>query len=165
MEQCKDGDMDAYCQLVRQYQHTIYNCAFRILSNSEDAADVTQTAFLKMYERLESYDTSRSFFSWMYRVTVNEAIDQKRKRRRFDVDHEEASPVNGNPDNNFEANETRDRIQAALNRLSDDARVVIVLRHFSDCSYSEMAEILEIPERTVRSRLYSARQRLKQLLL
>ncbi len=166
IEKCKRGDVAAYTDLVRKYQDVIYNCAWRILANSEDAADVTQIAFLKLYEHIGSFDSSRTFFSWMYRIAVNEALDHRRKDKSFQsmaADNIESNSEN--PEQILETVAIRDHIQASLLKLSDDSRVVIVLRHFNELSYREMGDILEISEKTVKSRLYSARQRLRELLL
>jgi RNA polymerase sigma-70 factor (ECF subfamily) len=165
IEQCKKGDINAYTLLVKEYQNTIFNCAWRIVLNREDAADITQSAFLKLFERIETFDSNRKFFSWMYRIAINEALDHKRRRRTFDeFDEEKHSSDNRAPDASLEDEELKATIAACLRRLPDDARVVITLKHFSGLSYNEIGEILEIPERTVKSRLYSARQKMKNLL-
>ena len=82
--QCKKGDINAYTLLVKEYQTTIFNCAWRIVLNREDAADITQSAFLKLFERIETFDSNRKFFSWMYRIAINEALDHKRRQRTLD---------------------------------------------------------------------------------
>lgn len=166
IKKCKNGDVEAYTKLVRKYQKVIYHCAWRILANSEDAADVTQTAFLKLYEHIDSFDSNRTFFSWMYRIAVNEALDHRRKDRSFQIITQDSIESGSeNPEHILETAGIKDDVQASLLKLSDDARVVIVLRHFSELSYREMSDILEISEKTVKSRLYSARQRLRELLL
>jgi RNA polymerase sigma-70 factor, ECF subfamily len=165
IERCKKGDVEAYTQLVRKYQQVIYNCALRIVGNPEDAADVAQIAFLKLFESIQSFDSNRIFFSWMYRIAVNESIDHKRKGRHFETYWEDNIESGmDSPERNLEKSATRDQIQACLMRLTDDARVVLILRHYSEFSYKQIGDILQIPEKTVRSRLYSARQHMKSLL-
>ncbi len=165
IERCKSGDVAAYTQLVRQYQKAIYNCTLRILDNPEDAADATQVAFLRLYERISSFDTERSFFSWMYRIAINAAIDQKRRTRHFETYQDDVHRGDSDdPDHALEAAAVKNQLQAVLMQLTFDARAVLVLRHYSDFSYKQISNILEIPEKTVRSRLYAARQQLKMLL-
>ena len=165
IEKCKKGDVEAYTELVRKYQNVIYNCAWRILANADDAADVTQIAFLKLYEHINSFDSNRTFFSWMYRIAINEALDHKRKDKSFQTTPEDNIASSGeSPEESLENAEISHDIQTSMLKLSDDSRVVIVLRHFNELSYKEIGDILEISEKTVKSRLYSARQRLRDLL-
>lgn len=166
IKKCKLGDVDAYTELVSRYQVVVYNCTLRILDNPADAADATQSSFLKLYEHIESFDSNRKFFSWMYRLAINEALDYKRKTRRFEtIDGDQIECNSGNPAKSFEQDGTRSNIQAAIMNLGDDGRIVIALRHFSELSYQQISEILEIPEKTVRSRLYTARQQMRNFLL
>jgi RNA polymerase sigma-70 factor (ECF subfamily) len=165
IERCKNGNVDAYTELVRKYQHVIYNCALRILGNPDDAADITQIAFLKLFKNIGSFDSNRTFFSWMYRIAVNEAIDHKRKNRHFETYQEDnLESEMESPEDSLQKSVNKDQIQASLMRLPDDFKVVLILRHYSELSYRQIGDILEIPEKTVRSRLYSARQHLKDLL-
>ena len=135
-----------------------------MVGNVEDARDATQDAFVKAYQRLASFDTKQRFFSWMYRILVNECLNVNRDRRP-----EEALDQNtedgGTPFDTTLESERREQIQLALLRLTPEYRTVVVLRHFAGQSYGEIAEALAIPEKTVKSRLYSARQRLGELLL
>lgn len=161
---CKRGDRRALEELLTQYERPIFNAAYRILSNPDDAADVTQATFLKAFQHLGRYDPKYKFFSWIYRIAVNEAIDQiNRSKREQALDEVQQAPAPG-PAEQTETDDLSRRVQAALMDLQEDYRVVIVLRHFSDCSYREISEILHIPEKTVKSRLYSARQLMKDWL-
>ena len=151
--------------MVREYQKPLYNAAYRILGNPEDAADVTQAAFLKAFENLHRYDPDYKLFSWMYRIAVNEALNQlKRSKPQQPLDERTADDHPG-PDAEAEARYLSREIQDGLMALTDQYRTVIVLRHFSDFSYRQISDILEIPEKTVKSRLYSARQLMKDHLL
>jgi RNA polymerase sigma-70 factor (ECF subfamily) len=162
---CRSGDRQALEALVGDYQKPVYNAAYRILGNPDDAADVTQAAFLKVFENLDAYDPNYKFFSWIYRIAVNESINQlKRTRKQQPLDEGETAGGPG-PDDEVEAGNLSRRLQDGLMALNEDYRTVIVLRHFSDCSYRQMSEILQIPEKTVKSRLYSARQLMKEQLL
>ena len=165
VDRCLKGDRRALEALVREYQKPLYNAAYRILGNPEDAADVTQAAFLKAFENLHRYDPDYKLFSWMYRIAVNEALNQlKRSKPQQPLDDRTADDHPG-PDAEAEAGHLSREIQDGLMALTDQYRTVIVLRHFSDFSYRQISDILEIPEKTVKSRLYSARQLMKDHLL
>ena len=164
VDRCLKGDRRALEALVREYQKPLYNAAYRILGNPEDAADVTQAAFLKAFENLDRYDPKYKLFSWMYRIAVNEALNQlKRSKHQQPLDDLAADDHPG-PDAEAEAGNLSRDIQGGLMALTDEYRTVIVLRHFSDFSYRQISDILEIPEKTVKSRLYSARQLMKEQL-
>jgi RNA polymerase sigma-70 factor, ECF subfamily len=158
------GQREAFGTLVTRYQKVMYTVALRMLGNPEDARDATQNAFVKAFERLASFNDNQRFFSWMYRILVNECLNANRDRRPEDPLSPDAAGT-GNPfDLTVEA-QRREQIQRALLRLTPEYRTVIVLRHFAGQSYGEIAQALAIPEKTVKSRLYSARQQLGELLL
>jgi RNA polymerase sigma-70 factor (ECF subfamily) len=161
---CKRGDRRAMSQLVSQYQRPVFNAAYRILGNKDDAADATQTVFLKVFEHIADYDQKFKFFSWVYRITVNESLNQVKKRRAQEsLDDGQASPWQG-PAEALDSKRICRRVQDALMLLNDEYRSVVVLKHISGCSYQQISEILQLPEKTVKSRLYSARQLLKTTL-
>jgi RNA polymerase sigma-70 factor (ECF subfamily) len=165
VDRCLKGDRQALEALIREYQKPMYNATYRILSNPEDAADATQTAFLKAIEHLDGYDPNYKLFSWMYRIAVNEALNQlKRKKVQQPLD-DLAIDDNPGPDAGVEAGDLSREIQDGLMALTDSYRTVVVLRYFGDFSYRQISDILEIPEKTVKSRLYSARQLLRDQLL
>lgn len=134
-----------------------------MLDNAQDAEDVTQTVFLNAFVKLRTYDPSYRFFSWIYRMTVNESLNVlKRRKRTVTLEDEADIPAPGAaPDR---ATEVQDRVGKALMRLKPDDRAVVVLRHFVSFSYEEIADVLEIPVRTVKSRLFTARERLRLTL-
>ena len=151
-------------QLVSQYQRPVFNAAYRILGDMDDAADATQTVFLKVFEHIADYDQKHKFFSWVYRIAINESLNQVKKRRLQEpLDDGQASPWQG-PAETLDTKRLCKRVQAALMLLNDDYRTVVVLKHISGCSYQQIGEILQLPEKTVKSRLYSARQLLKKTL-
>lgn len=146
------------------YERPVYNAAYRIVGNPDDAADVTQVVFLKAFEQLDQYKPEFKFFSWIYRIAINESINQiKRNRNHVSLDDREISNVRS-PDDFVRAGDISRGIQESLMGLQEDYRTVVVLRHFSECSYRQISEILHIPEKTVKSRLYSARQLMKEKL-
>ena len=164
LEDCKRGDRQALGSLVRRYERPVYNAAFRMLGNPDEAADVTQTVFLKVFGHLDRFDPKYKFFSWIYRIAVNESINQLNRRKRQEPLAENIVSSERGPDSMVEAGRLSDQLQDALMALTEDHRAVIVLRHFNECSYRQISEILEVPEKTVKSRLFSARQKMKDKL-
>ncbi|MEO5700583.1 MAG: sigma-70 family RNA polymerase sigma factor [Casimicrobiaceae bacterium] len=168
MERCRAGDWDAYTDLVVRYQRPIYNAAFWVLKKAEDANDVAQTVFLKVAERLDEFDSQHKFFSWIYRIAINESLNLLRQNGRAETDDEALdalpAPEVGNPERQARDAELSRHIQGALMRMSTNDRMVLSLRHFSECTYEEIAQILDLDEKTVKSRLFEARQRLRGLL-
>ena len=163
----RGGDPEAFRELVVRYQRPIYNAAFRVLGNAADAADITQDVFLRISQHIDEYDAEHKFFSWIYRIALNESLNMARKHGReepLDEDAEIAGARSNEPDWHADRSELAERVQRALNGMNVDDRAVITLRHFSDCSYREMSGILGIAEKTVKSRLFAARRRLRELL-
>lgn len=164
IEDCRNGDRRALGSLVRRYERPIYNAAYRMLGTADEAADVAQTTFLKAFENLHRYNPQYKFFSWIYRIAVNESINQLNRRKRLgELDDNEVASGPG-PDASLDADQVSEELQEALLSLSQDHRAVIVLRHFTEISYREIGEILQIPEKTVKSRLFSARKAMKAQL-
>ncbi len=167
VERCRNGDREAFTELVVRYQRPIYNAAFWVLRRAEDASDVTQIVFLRVAERLEDYDARYKFFSWIYRIAVNESLNLLRRNGREEaLDDEVDLPGSerDDPERRADAAELSARLKSALLRLPTADRMVMTLRHFSECSYEEISQILDLDEKTVKSRLYEARQRLRVIL-
>ena len=154
------GERDAAGGLVDRYQKRLFNVALRMLGNAQDAEDVTQTVFLNAFVKLRTYDPTYRFFSWIYRMTVNESLNVLKRRKRI-VTLEDIPVPGAGPDR---ATEVEDRVGKALMQLKPDDRAVVVLRHFVAFSYEEIADVLEIPVKTVKSRLFTARERLRLTL-
>lgn len=164
VRRCLDGDGAAAAELVDRYQRRLFNAAFRMLGNVQDAEDVTQTVFGKAFLALASYDPQYRFLSWIYRMTVNESLNAlKRRRPMVTIDDTLGLEAPGYAAD--AAKETEERVGKALMDLRPDDRAVVVLRHFASFSYDEIAHVLEVPARTVKSRLFTARQRLRVVLL
>ena len=167
VERCRNGDATALEALVVRYQRPIYNAAFRVLGNTEDASDITQAVFLKVTERLDDYDPQYRFFSWIYRIALNESLNVLRRQGReepLDDESEPPGPERLDPERLASEAQVSRRVQGALMSLKIDDRAVLTLRHFSECSYREIGQILDLDEKTVKSRLFEARQRLRELL-
>ena len=161
IERCIKGDRQAFEALLIQYEKPVFNAAYRMLNSREDASDVTQTVFLKVYENFDSFDPSRRFFSWVYRITLNESINWLSKQKRLEPLQHETAADSKSPEQEVDSAQLSAAVQAALMTIKADYRSVVILKHFLGCSYMEISDVLEVPEKTVRSRLYSARQLLK----
>lgn len=161
---CQQGDRQAMETLVRQFERPVYNTAYRMLGNVDEAADVTQTVFLKVFENIQGFDPKFRLFSWIYRIAINEAIDQLKRRQHLeplaDLPYQSADV----PQDNVATAQLCAEVQAVLLELQQDHRAVIVLRYFSECSYQQISEILRLPEKTVKSRLFTARQQIRERL-
>jgi RNA polymerase sigma-70 factor, ECF subfamily len=161
---CANGDRVAFETLLTRYEKPIFNVAMRMLRHPDDARDVTQTTFLRVFEKLDQYDFNYRFYSWIYRIAINEAINFLNGRQRFTPLEEERVDESPGPQDDYSNAQRGARIQAAIMKLSPEYRAVIVLRHFTQCSYQDMSGILGIPEKTVKSRLFTARQLLREHL-
>lgn len=159
------GHRSAFAELVERYQKPMFNVAFRICGNRDDAADITQSSFLKAYEQLKQFDSRYRFYSWLYRITVNGSLNFINSRRKFEELNEEMDLPEPLSDAEYGESDTSRAIQDALMKLTPDYRIVVVLSHFHEFSYKQMSDVLDIPEKTVKSRLFSARQNLRQILL
>ncbi|HUF46807.1 MAG TPA: RNA polymerase sigma factor [Vicinamibacterales bacterium] len=162
VSRCLRGDTAAFEALVLRYQRVLYTVAYRLTADHEDARDVTQNAFMRAFEHLETYDPTRKFFSWLYRIAVNESLNFRRGRRVHQPIEAAGPPVV--TDDPVERIAAEERIQAALMALGAGYREVIVMRYFADLSYEEIGQALGIPEKTVKSRLFTARQQLSHVL-
>lgn len=161
---CLGGDERAFEVLVLRYQGPIYNAVLRMVRDRDDASDLTQSAFLKAYQQLSRFDPQYKFFSWIYRIAVNETLNYVKRRNRQEPLVGDRASEDRSPENLLVGTEVSRHVQDALMQISADYRVVVVLRHFHDCSYEDMAAILGVPEKTIKSRLFSARRQLRELL-
>jgi RNA polymerase sigma-70 factor (ECF subfamily) len=163
VRRCQDGDAKAFTALVTLYERVVYTLALRMTGDREDARDISQIVFMKVFKGLSGFDPRRRFFSWIYRIAVNESIDRLRGRRPADpLDPQLAS--NDAPEAAAERSERASQVQGAMLDLNEDDRQLLVLRHWLDRSYAEIGEALGIQETTVKSRLFEARQRLGRAL-
>lgn len=174
---CLDGDATAYRGLVERYQGRIYNVIFGMVRNREDARDLTQDAFVKAYKNLKRFRFGSSFYTWICRIGMNVAIDHLRKqkvRKAQEFDDGVATKEQGgvislahhrdSPHKELERSRAHAQILAALDELPEQQRQVVVLREMEGMAYKEIAEVMDIPEGTVMSRLYYARKKLQEAL-
>ncbi len=183
VERLKAGDLEAFGKLVVRYQDRVYNAVWRICGHADDAADLTQDAFIKAYESIASFRGQSAFYTWLFRIAVNLAISHRRTRKRKatqsldaplgpEVEGSQAATlgqrvpdkVPDDPTAGAESNETHSRVAAALAQLDDEFRAVIVLRDIEGLDYSEIAEVLNIAPGTVKSRLHRGRLALRDVL-
>lgn len=168
IERALGGDQDAFGQLMHRYAGAVYNLAYRMLGNPQDAEDAAQEIFLRAYARLERFDQTRRFSTWLLTVASNYCIDRLR-RRRFawltldDVAFWLPSERPG-PERNALARERQVVVQQALQRLPENYRLVIVLRYWHDLSYEEIAEVSGLTVSTIKTRLHRARNMLAETL-
>ena len=127
--------------------------------------DATQSAFVAAYEKLHTFDPSRRFFSWIYRIPCNRALRLVEQRRPTTTIDAAAHPTGADPATLYDTTESGAFLQRALDELSAEQRTAIVLKHLLGFSYREISELIDIPEKTVKSRLFSARQRLSPVLI
>jgi RNA polymerase sigma-70 factor (ECF subfamily) len=158
LDRCLKGDGGAFGQLIDRYQRVLFNVSLRMVGNREDARDITQTVFLKAYENLGKFDRRHRFFSWVYRIMINESLNHLNRVRRTEPLDERLESRERGPEEECARGRLSDSIQSALQELTPDYRQVIVLRHFVQLSYHEMSDVLDVPEKTVKSRLHTARQ-------
>jgi len=165
VQACLQGDRQAFAALVERYDRPVYNAALRMLRSPEDARDVTQTVFLKAFQGLASYDPDFKFYSWIYRIAINETLNWQRVRRRETDPVDDQHPADGpGPEDAVAEDDSRRQLLDAIQKLKPEYRAVITLRYFVDRSYEDIGQILGIEEKTVKSRLFTARQLLKDLL-
>ena len=172
--ECLAGQREAFGQLVNRYQARLYNAALRLVDNPEDAADVVQDAFLNAFQSLRSFKGDAEFFTWLYRIAFNASISLKRKKKvviRLDAAGEGGAGVeiedpseSVRPGIALERREEDSLLHAALTRLSEEHRDVLMMKDIEGMKYEEIAEILGVPIGTIRSRLHRARLELRDLL-
>ena len=171
IQEALSGDSSAFGRLVSRYQDRLYHAITHLVGSAEDARDVVQDAFVQAFVKLETFRGASAFYTWLYRIAFNLAVS-RRRRHRPTVSVETAREQTGRepqdahmgPEANIEQQERVAQVRAALSRLSDEHRMVLVLREMEGCRYEAIAEILEVPVGTVRSRLFRARMQLRDEL-
>lgn len=172
----RTGDLQAFEELVARHRDKIYARAYSMLRHEEDALDLSQEAWIKAWQRLDQFAGEASFTTWLTRITINLCLDHLRKHQRFRVEPLPQSqdepdalerllpPVWTNPTERLERHELRQRIDAALGRLTEAHRTVLILHEFEGMEYKHIAETVGISIGTVMSRLFYARRRMAALL-
>jgi len=181
VRRCVSGDAAAWEEIVQRYHRRIYNICYRFAGSPDDAQDLTQEVFIKMYRTLSSYDLDRgAFMTWVTTMTRNLLVDHFRKTKQERLtdsldttssDHEDAMPLGEQipdkgptPDSKVQSRETGEVVQEALQKLSPELREAVILRDLQDMDYKEIATVLKVPEGTVKSRINRGRAELARLL-
>ena len=181
IRRCVSGDAAAWEEIVQRYHRRIYNICYRFAGSSDDAQDLTQEVFIKMYRTLDSYDVERgAFMTWVTTMTRNLLVDHFRKHKQDRVtdsldaapsEHEDAQPLSDKieykgpaPDSQVQSGEAQSAVHEALQKLSPELREAVILRDLQDFSYQEVAAVLKVPEGTVKSRINRGRAELARLL-
>lgn len=176
IELARSGNQDAFRTLVETHQSMVYTLAYRMVSNPDDAADLTQEVFLSLWRNLSSFQGKSALSTWLYRLTTNAAIDFLRKQKRrptisltVEEDEEDREldipDKTASPQQELERQELRRAVREGLSALSPDHRQILLLREMEGLSYQEIANILDLEEGTVKSRIARARLALRDYLL
>jgi RNA polymerase sigma-70 factor (ECF subfamily) len=159
------GDDDAFGQLVVRHQQVIFNIAYRMMGNRQEAEDVAQEAFVKAYQALDRFDTQHLFAPWIRRIATNTALNRiKRRRPETELKEEMLLAERPGPESQVIAGEVSERLRAAVAALPPNYRAAIELRHFQGLSYQEMSETLHAPLSDIKSWLFRARRKLREVL-
>lgn len=172
VQKCQAGEVSAFQELVARYQQKVYMVILGLLRNREDALEVAQETFFRAYRKIKSFQGGSSFYTWLYRIAVNIAIDSQRRQKRNPLDFretmdqllEEQNEVAKDPFSDVHDRELREKLVAAINDLTPEHKAVIVLRTIEGLSYKNIGEILGCSEGTVMSRLHYARKKLQEKL-
>lgn len=179
VRQCQAGDLRAFNLLITRWQDKVFNAVFRMVGNYEDARDLTQDAFVKALGALDSFRGDSQFYTWIFRIAANAAISWRRRSGRvqaFDMTEDPDNPGSGitaqkalqaqggAPSAGAEQSEAAAEIQRALDKLDSEFRAALVLKDVEGLDYDEIAEILEVPLGTVKSRIHRARMEMRRLL-
>lgn len=173
--QFQKGDGDAFRTLVMRYEKKVLGIAYGVVHNSDDAKDIAQNVFLKIHRSLEKFRGDAKFYTWLYRITVNVAIDfMRKKKRKMSVEYNDAVKLNADipiapskkslPRDKVLLKELYEKLQEAIQSLSEEHRTTLVLREMENLSYQEIADTLNCSIGTVMSRIYYARRKVQQQL-
>jgi RNA polymerase sigma-70 factor (ECF subfamily) len=173
---CQNGDKQAFELLIKKYQRRIFHLIYRITQDPAVVESVAQEVFLKAYRSIASFRGSSQFYTWLYRIAVNTSLSYIKKEsaeenRERILDHDLHNPIlqseslkTEDPEELFLRKEFFKHLLDSLRRLPEDLRTAVILREFSGMNYEEIAEVMEIPLGTVRSRIFRARARLREML-
>jgi RNA polymerase sigma-70 factor (ECF subfamily) len=171
IDQALGGQSEAFGQLVLKYQDRLFNTVFHVVGHAEDARDIVQEALVQAYLKLESFRRESAFYTWLYRIAFNVAMSQRRRRRPAvsmdrlrETAHMEPLDDEDDPAESLERKERCGQVRRAIGQLNEEYRAVLVLREIDGCCYETIAEVLDLPIGTVRSRLHRARLQLREQL-
>jgi len=168
LKQVLEGNKQAYGHIINKYKNPLYATILRMTKNPQDAEDLVQEAFIKVYHQLGKYDNKGSFASWIYRVAVNHCMDEFRKKRyktqQLEINEEKA--VNPNhPEIIFLKKEKHRQVERLVASLPEDERLVILLRYANELSYTEISELTGFPLSSVRNKLHRAKKKMREKVI
>jgi len=171
LAEARRGSKEAFGELINAYQSPVFNLAYRMLGNADEAEQAAQEAFIRAWTRLDSYDPAHKFSTWLLSITSNYCIDQLRKRRAHLLSIEGPLPPHpalmsentDGPEEQATATERQESVQQLLNTLPDDYKQAVVLRYWYDMSYEEIAEVMETSVSAIKSRLFRARRQMAEV--
>lgn len=165
IQKAQKGHPEAYSQLVRYYSHRVYLTVYQVLRNVEDAKDVTQDIFTELLDKLKLYNPEYPFYPWLFRIAKNKSLNFiKRKENHNQGLVEEIRSQYETPEEVYRKKETKRELWKAIDQLDSSSREILMLQYMQECSYKEIAQILDIPIGTVMSRLFNGRQKLRDIL-
>ncbi|HIE28816.1 TPA: sigma-70 family RNA polymerase sigma factor [Candidatus Poribacteria bacterium] len=170
IKRCQSGDEYAFEQLFYRYQETVYNVAYRMMGNRQDAEDITQEVFSRVYQKLSSLKETSAFSTWLYRITSNLCVDEINKRKKqaiefgFTQENLDTFRSDFTPEDKVIADEEQALLWEAINSLKAEHRIIIILRDIEGLSYKELKRELKCSMGRVKSRLHDARRKLRTIL-
>ncbi|MDF2557064.1 MAG: polymerase sigma70 factor [Bacillales bacterium] len=165
IQKIADGENILFRELISRYQSKVYAVAFKVANHPKDAEDVAQEVFIQIFRSLSQFKGDSAFSTWIYRITMNKALDLKRKQSRspsFEFDVPIEIPTHRTPETELLQKEEQELARRYLDQLAENYREVVVLYYFHQLSYTEIATRLDIAIKTVESRLYRAKQMIRQ---
>ena len=169
ISRARGGDREAFGELVEQYRDNVYRLAYRMCGNAYDADEAAQEAFVAAWRALPNFRGDAKFSTWLYRLTTNAAIDVMRREKRHqtvgDGEMVDLADDADSPQETVERTEQQEAVQKALSTLSEEYREVLLLRYMEELDYAEIAEVLQLPSGTVKSRINRAKAALKTALV
>jgi RNA polymerase sigma-70 factor (ECF subfamily) len=176
IQRAKSGDRDAFAELVDLYKDKVYHVSYRMLGNRQEAEDVAQETFLRVYANLDNYDPQYKFSTWIYRIASNLSIDIIRKRKKnlsLDAEitgadgmdwHDRLADASKGPEEEVLTDELQEEVQGAIMGLNPKYRAVMLLRYLEDLSLQEISEIVQLPISTIKTRIHRGREALRKKL-
>jgi len=177
IKKCAQGDIEAFEELILKYEKTAYNIALKMIRNQDDAMDISQEAFIKVFKSIKTFNFEASFSTWLYRIVTNTCLDflRKNSKRSYSLNNpintedgeiqREIPDVSNNTEDIFEKQLTKELVHKAINKLEDNHKAVIILRDIEGFSYEEISQILDCSLGTVKSRISRARNNLKNIII
>ncbi|WP_077212538.1 RNA polymerase sigma factor [Bacillus dakarensis] len=167
IEEVLSGNKQAYAQIINKYKNPLYATILRMTGNQQDAVDLVQESFIKIYRQLEKFDGKGSFSSWMYRVAINHCMDEFRKKRfkmeQVEVKENDVKDFH-HPEVIFLKKEKNRQLEKLIGSLPEDERMILLLRYVNEQSYNEISEFMNLSVATVRNKLHRAKKKLRETI-